>query len=527
VPEPIQNEPRPIFKAIESGNLREVNEIINKDRSVLEKTNENGDTPIFYAISLGKLGIVEAIINEEPLVLEQKNLLEKTPIFHAIELYNGYIVEAIYKKKPLVLEQKNLLGRTPIFHAIALGKLGIVDELILQEPWVLTQKDLAWNTPIDLATTLSIISSGHNKKDVASRVLNKVLERKFRGNINDAMQEDFKELFLKEMILKGIYSGENAPFYFECLEKAFDKITPENTFKEIYKELFENVDKNQPITSKKNEEIEKEKMFVFQSKLKGHSSFFIFHVNKANELTSISYCDGYAIDEGRKIKDSATHINGVTTFHLKTPIGYDNDFAKNFINDNTKDISVAVFHDKFRKKEIIVQGKCIDYSEITHSIPTRAQKRGNCAFKSPSLAARSMAETIDPTMKSVFDIASQKPTGAGYDEYKKFKDDLTKNALDFIIKIKENISSKSDSFSDYLRKKIEDTMKIVGVHNERKLMPITESNSDKSESAGRTGRHAVISAVLSKESPNESLSPRTNKTSPLSTKITDPQITRP
>jgi hypothetical protein len=67
--------------------------------------------------------------------------------------------------------------------------------------------------------------------------------------------EDFKELFLKEMLLKGIYSAETVSFSFKVLEKAFDKITPENTsentFKEIYQELFKKVNKNQPITSKK------------------------------------------------------------------------------------------------------------------------------------------------------------------------------------------------------------------------------------------------------------------------------------
>ena len=107
------------------------------------------------------------------------------------------------------------------------------------------------------------------------------------------------------MLLKGIYSEEKAPFYFKSLEKAIDKITPKNTFKEIYQDLFNNLNKNQPIDSSKNEE-----MFIFQSNLKEHTSFFIFHVNKEDgKLTSISYCDGYEIDVERKIKDSATHIN--------------------------------------------------------------------------------------------------------------------------------------------------------------------------------------------------------------------------
>ena len=210
-------------------------------------------------------------------------------------------------------------------------------------------------------------------------------------------------------------------------------------------------------------------MYIFKSDLNEHSSFFIFHVNKANELTSISYCDGNKIDEERKITNSATHINGVTTFHLEAPIGYNNDFAKNFIEKNSKNKSIEDFYKKFKEKTITIEGAKIDYTKTTHSIPTKIQKRGNCTFKSTSLLARKIFQELYPTKEFGFDEASQKPTGTGYDKYKEFKDDLTKNALDFIIKMKEKISSKSDSFSDYLREEIEDVMTMVATKNNEKL----------------------------------------------------------
>ena len=398
--------------------------------SASKKKDSNLGAQLFAAIKSGNLEIVKAIIEEDQSALERKDLDGDTPIFCAILSGQTEIVKAIIEKDWKVLEQKN--------------------------------SNRNGNAPIDLATTMSVMSSGRDNEDKASRVLNKVLESKFLGNIDKASQEDFKELFLKKILLKGIYSKEDAPFYFECLEKAFDKITPENTFKKIYQELFEKVNKNQSINLKNDKN-----MYIFKSDLKEHSSFFIFHVNKANELTSISYCDGNKIDEGGKIEGSTTHINGVTTFHLKTPIEYDNDFAKNFINENTQDKSIEDFYKKFINNAI--QGVDIDYKKTTHSIPTKIQKRGNCVFKSTSLLARFILETIDPTMEFGFDEASQKPTGAGYDEYKKFKDGLTKNALDSIIKIKENISSKSVSFSGYLRKEIEDVMTMVVTMNNEKL----------------------------------------------------------
>ncbi len=484
------------FSAIKSGNLDEVKRIIKEDRSVLGRVDSDRCTPIFYAIKGGNLGIIKEIINNDPLVLKRKDSNGITPIFYAIKggnleiikeiiadpsvvrqvLSNGdtpilyaiqsgqtEIIKEIIEKYPSVLEQKDSNGRTPILYAIQSGQPEIVEMIIKKDRSVLNQIDRNGNAPIDLAITISVSSSGRDNEDKASRVLNKVLESKFLGNIDKASQEDFKELFLKKILLKGIYSKEDAPFYFKCLEKAFDKITPENTFNKIYQDLFENVDKNQPISSKNDEN-----MYIFKSDLKEHSSFFIFHVNKANELTSISYCDGHTIDKRRKIEGSATHINGVTTFKLTTPIEYSYEkFVKNFIEKNSENKSIEDFYEKFTKNAI--QGVDIDYEKTTHSIPTKIQKRGNCTFKSTSLAARFILEAIDPTMKFGFDMASQKPTGAGYGEYKEFKDGLTKNTLDSIIKIKEDISSKSDSFSDYLREEIEDIMKIAMEYNTKKL----------------------------------------------------------
>ena len=211
-------------------------------------------------------------------------------------------------------------------------------------------------------------------------------------------------------------------------------------------------------------------MYIFQSNLDDHSSFFIFHVNKANELTSISYCDGNLFDKKQKIKDSATHINGVTTFKLTTPIEYSYEkFVKNFIEKNTQNQKIEDFYKKYSEKTIAIEGAEIDYEKTTHSIPTRAQKRGNCAIKSTSLVARFILGAIDTTMKFGFDMASQKPTGAGYDKYNEFKDGLTKKTLESIIETKETISSKSDSLSDYLREEIEDIMKMVETQSTTKL----------------------------------------------------------
>ena len=524
-----QKEPHPIFLAIESGNLKEVNKIINKDPSVLEQEDsKTRRTPIFYAIRSGNLKIVKAIIKKAPSVLKWEDSDWNTPIVYAIKWGNLKIVEAIFEEDRSVLEQKDPDGMTPIFHAILFKNPEIVKAIIKKDLSVLRVKDSNALTPISLAAGMSIRFSSRDKENKASKVLQTILKCRFPGHINKGIEEDFKDLFSKTMLVKGIYSKEEVPFDFECLEKAFDKITPENTFKKIYQELFEKVNKNQSISSKNNEE-----MFIFQSKLKNHESFFIFHVNKEDgKLTSISYCDGHTIDEGRRIKGSATHINGVTTFKLKTPIEYSyENFVKDFINENTKDKSVEVFKNKFREKKLYFKGSHIEFSEITHSIPTRTQIRDNCVFKSSSVLARKISEQQNPDMAYYFNSETKTPYGSGYDEHKKFKTKLAENALVSLIETKEKISLKSDPIRNYLREKIEYTLKIAGVYNKRKLMTIPEEKSNEFKSTKRrklaTAGHEAISAILSQESPNQSLSPLTNKASPLSTKMTDPKIITP
>jgi hypothetical protein len=199
-------------------------------------------------------------------------------------------------------------------------------------------------------------------------------------------------------------------------------------------------------------------MYIFSSNLKEHVSFFIFHTDANNKLKSISYCDGnYAHIESQKITNSSTHIRGITTFHLKDAIDYSEEFAKEFIDTNSKSKSMLVLYDKFEKSEI--SGVKIDFNKTTHSIPTKIQKRGNCGFKSTSLLARFILEKKDSKMNFDYDKKTQKPIGAGYDEYKKFKTDLIKKSLDFVSKLKEKISKKSDLFSKYLKEEIDNIFK--------------------------------------------------------------------
>ena len=68
-----------------------------------------------------------------------------------------------------------------------------------------------------------------------------------------------------------------------------------------------------------------------------------------------------------------------------------------------------------------------------------------------------------------FDMATQKPTGAGYDEYQKFIDDLIIKAIDFLMNLKEKISSNSGQLNKHLKEEIEDIINITKENANRKL----------------------------------------------------------
>ena len=52
------------------------------------------------------------------------------------------------------------------------------------------------------------------------------------------------------------------------------------------------------------------------------------------------------------------------------------------------------------------------------------------------------------------DSKTKKPKGDGHNEYKKFKENLIKEASKSTLKLQEKTSKKSDNFSEYLIKEI-------------------------------------------------------------------------
>jgi hypothetical protein len=373
--------------AILLNRLEKVKAIIDQDPSVLNQTYPDGKTPIFYAISSDNPDIVSAIIEKDPSVLTQTLPDGNTPIFQAIFLGKLDSVKTIVEKNPSVLNQTLPDGNTPIFEAISSGNPDIVSAIVEKDPSVLNQILPNEMMVINYATQAYLASSGtQDEKAKRSEILTIILKKQFGKNITQNDQSDLEELLFNKSLLNGLHSKLDSLNGFNYLKNAFEKINPKNTFDNVYKDLFQRVDKNIPV-----ELADESKMYIFSSNLKEHISFFIFHTDANNKLESISYCDGNYVDiESQKITNSSTHIKGITTFHLKDTIDYSEGFAKEFIDKNSKGKSISDLYNKFEENKI--SGVEIDFEKTTHSIPTKIQTRGNCGFKSTSLLARFILE---------------------------------------------------------------------------------------------------------------------------------------
>lgn len=362
--------------------------------------------------------------------------------------------------------------------AITNRSLTDLEEIVENNPSLLNQNFAGGEDLISLATKTSLSSTQNDDKTKSIRILRKILQEKFKGFPQQA-EIDLETLFLNKVLLEQLYAEKNTDVDFEIFKKAVlktpDKSSSDNSFNKIYKQIFESINEAKEDDQKKPiKDADNNSMFIYSSGLINHQSYFIFHVDAQNKLTSISHCDGSST-ENSKIKGSSTHIYGVTTFALENPVEYSSKFAQEFINENTKDKSIDEFNKKL-ENNAISKAK-IDYTKTTYSIPTKAQKGENYTSKNTSILARFVANKKDPKMTFELDSKTKKPKGDGHNEYKKFKENLIKEASKSTLELQEETSKKSDNFSEYLKKEIKKTLDEAEKNNKRKLSLSNKSSS--------------------------------------------------
>ena len=160
-----------------------------------------------------------------------------------------------------------------------------------------------------------------------------------------------------------------------------------------------------------------------------------------------------------------------------------------------------------------ISANIIDLARNTYSIPAKPQSRPNCIIKSTHLLARFAFEKKYPNMNFDYDMDTKKIYGTGYEEYKKFKYALIIKFATSLMEFKEKISSRSDPFDEYLKKEIDDTIKMLKEKNDKKILSHPDIEV-----------HKTIKNILSgrKETPQNS--PSHTETQPLTENEKHPQL---
>ena len=452
----------PIFFAIQRNNLEALKIIIAINSDILEQIYEYNLTPIFFAIENNKFEAVKAIIEACPEVLEQKLEDDLTPIFFAIEYNNLPALKIIIESNPKTLEQIYEGNLTPIFFALNDPcmddkYLQTIKTIVEAYPQILEQEDENKNVPIIKIVELYDYNSSKKNKNL----LQDIFELQFKRKLNDDAIENLVNFVRNFQLLKLIYEDSGQVLKENSLKKILcSTIILEDV--ELTKEL---ISIYQKICQEEIDEItffnkngEKNSLHIFNSDMKDHSSYFIFHVNEKNKLTAISYCDGNEVYDERKI-ESTEYIYGATTYILKVQEDFSREEKKKFIKKNFQEKDFDNLCEKISE---------INCLETIYSIPTKAQIKENCTFKSVNVLVRFLLEYQYQEKIFDFDLENSRPSGIGHEAYKKLKETLVQNASENLILSAEKLG---EDFCNQV--KLSENIKIFLEKSSKKKTPAT------------------------------------------------------
>ena len=450
----------PIFFAIQRNNLEALKIMIAINSDILEQIYEYNLTPIFFALKNNKLDAVKTLIEACPEVLEQKFEDDLTPIFFAIKYNNPSALKIIIESDPKTLEQIYEGNLTPIFWTIYEANIEAIKTIIETYSNILEQEDENKNIPIiKIVELYDYMPSKRNQN-----LLQDIFELQFKRKLNDDAIENLVNFVRNFQLLKLIYEDSGQVLKENSLKKIlgsviiFDHDEEDNLTTKlisIYQKICqEEID--EIIFFNKNGE--KNSLHIFNSDMKDHSSYFIFHVNEKNKLTAISYCDGNEVYDERAI-ESTHYIYGATTYILKAQEDFSRDEKKKYIKKN------------FQEKDF--DNLCEKISEINcleriNSIPTKAQIKENCTFKSINILARFLLEYQRQEKIFDFDFENSRPSGIGHEAYKKLKEKLVQNASENLILSAEKLG---EDFCNQV--KLSKNIKIFLEKSSKKKTPAT------------------------------------------------------
>ena len=383
-----------------------------------------------------------------------------------MQLFNDLdALKIIIEECPKTLWQKCADDLTPIFFALNDPcmddkYLQTIKTIVEAYPQILEQEDENKNIPI--IKIVELYDDNPSKKN--KNLLQDIFELQFRRKLEDDVIENLVNFVRNMHLLKLIYEDSGQVLKENNLKKILcstiisEDVEEDDLIKKlasIYQKICqEEID--EIIFFNKNDE--KNSLHIFNSDMKDHSSYFIFHVNEKNKLTAISYCDGNEVYDERKI-ESTEYIYGATTYILKVQEDFSRDKMKEFIKRNFKEKDFDNLCEKISE---------INCLETIYSIPTKAQIKENCTFKSVNVLVRFLLEYQYQEKIFDFDLENSRPSGIGHKAYKKLKETLVQNASENLILSAEKLG---EDFCNQV--KLSENIKIFLEKSSKKKTPAT------------------------------------------------------
>jgi hypothetical protein len=298
----------------------------------------------------------------------------------------------------------------PIFFAIANNKIKALEEILKLCP-----ESLEYENDLHLNPLLFLIQKylenelrGEDLKDIKS-LINVIYKNQF-NSASDISEEEFKSLTDYYKDFMPVMFGYTK-FDFGSLPQTRSEIY-KNLFSELSKEVAEEMDQNKKLLldliNKTEDRInifepiitDKENIFIFDSKMLRHLSYFVFHVDKlTNKLTHISYCDGNRFNENDLLDKESDYIWGVKKYPVCINIEFTEEFVQDFLSNNTRNKTINALIKQFNLERMIDKNKnsIVDPCE-ERLIPTKIQNKRNCAYKSTKILWRYIASLRNPEL---------------------------------------------------------------------------------------------------------------------------------
>jgi len=408
-----------LSRAIISDNSEIVKEILSSLsshpeilREILTQKDEYGDTAFSRAIISDNTEIVKETLSS----LSSRPEIFKETILSITSLRVFKRILSFLSSRPEILReiltQEDEYGCNLLSNAIISNNPEIVKEIlsslsshpeILRE--ILTQKDHN-EDPVFIHVVKNILintdESKTNNIELFKMILNKMLKTEISDEQVSIMIDYVKNHILLSLMSSNCYYTYPNEVCYTIKQVASDDMFRGNEIAKIYRDDLVKIDENIVIKTHDNKDL-----YICKARVREHDSYLAFCVDSATQkLISISYCDGNCYKKlDDKIIDSTTFY-GVRSYEISDDILFTDKFAEKFIEINFMNKEFCDFAFPFKRED----GEYFKIGNITYSIPTRIQRRGNCGFKSINLLARFLFEqTTNKDHRKC---------------YKKFKDDL-------------------------------------------------------------------------------------------------------